>query len=99
MRAPGSMTTSLISASRVTAAVRPAADDDFPDAYTALGRNVDVHFKNCDFPVAGSPTMPMLISPRSLTPSCVVFGMTPTNIHKIPFLISVHPFTDGAIPF
>ena len=50
-------------------------------------------FKNWDFPVAGSPTMPMLISPRNLTPSCVVFGMPPTNIHKIPFLISVHPFT------
>lgn len=49
------------------------------------------YFKNCDLAVEGSPTMQLLISPRSRIPSGVVLGTPPNSINKIPRLISRWP--------
>ena len=39
IKAPASMVNSPVSSSLTTAAVRPAAEDAFPEVYTARGRN------------------------------------------------------------
>ena len=46
INAPASITKSDDSSSLTTAAVKPAADDAFPDVYTALGENSETCFKN-----------------------------------------------------
>lgn len=52
----------------VTLAVRPAALEDLPEVYTALGRNLDTYFRIWDLAQEGSPTIAMLMSPLKLIP-------------------------------
>src|SRR5437762_12656275 len=69
--APASIVNSPVSSSLTTAAVRPAAEDAFPEVYTARGRNPQTYLcqnillrgylRNCDFDVDGSPTIQTLI--------------------------------------
>ena len=51
-----------------TLAVSPAALEDLPDVYTALGRNEATYLRICDLPHEGSPTIATFISPRRLMP-------------------------------
>ena len=63
--------TLTVSESFITLAVKPAADDDFPDVYTHLGRKPCTYFKNCDFAQDGSPTIHTFKSPLNEVPSFV----------------------------
>ena len=47
MSAPASMVNSPVSSSFTTAAVRPAAEDAFPDVYTARGRKEQMYLGGC----------------------------------------------------
>ena len=83
--APASMQNSPLSSSRVTAAVRPAADEDLPLEYTARGSIEHTNLRNCDLAVDGSPTKQQLMSPRNLVPSrgeCLC--TPPKSISKMP---------------
>mmetsp|Transcript_27161 Transcript_27161/g.58201 ORF Transcript_27161/g.58201 Transcript_27161/m.58201 type:complete len:257 (-) Transcript_27161:3855-4625(-) len=62
--APDSMTNSLVSGSLTTDAVKPTADDPFPEVYTPLGDSLWTYPNSCDLDVPGSPTSRILMSPR-----------------------------------
>ena len=51
-----------------TVAVRPAAEDDLPEVYTARGRKPATYFRSWLLAHDGSPTMATLMSPRRLIP-------------------------------
>ena len=63
-KAPDSITSSRVSGSRTTDAVRPTADDPFPEVYTPLGDSLCTYPSSCDLLVPGSPTRRMFMSPR-----------------------------------
>ena len=79
INAPASMQNSPVSSSRVTVAVRPAAEDALPDAYTARGNIEHTNLRNCDLAVDGSPTRQQLMSPRSFVLSRGEVLCTPPN--------------------
>eukprot|EP00965_Chrysotila_dentata_P077849 2568244-Pleurochrysis_carterae.AAC.1 len=56
MSAPASMQNSPVSSSLVTEAVRPAAEEALPDAYTARGKIEQTYLRKLDLAVEGSPT-------------------------------------------
>mmetsp|Transcript_27946 Transcript_27946/g.41204 ORF Transcript_27946/g.41204 Transcript_27946/m.41204 type:complete len:236 (-) Transcript_27946:1951-2658(-) len=62
--APDSNTKSRVSGSRTIEAVRPTADDPFPEVYTPRGESLCTYPKSCDLDVPGSPHKRILISPR-----------------------------------
>ncbi len=51
-----------------TVAVRPAAEEDLPEVYTARGRNAATYFSSCDLAHEGSPTIATLMSPLKFIP-------------------------------
>ena len=51
-----------------TEAVSPAALEDLPEVYTALGRKPATYFRIWDLAQEGSPTMATLMSPLRLMP-------------------------------
>ena len=51
-----------------TEAVSPAALEDLPEVYTALGRKPATYFRIWDLAHEGSPTMATLMSPLKLMP-------------------------------
>ncbi len=53
----------------MTEAVRPAAEEPFPEVYTATGATFSTNFNNCDLAVPGSPRSKTLMSPRRVRPS------------------------------
>jgi hypothetical protein len=96
--APASIVGAPVSSSRATEAVRPAAVEALPLAYTARGRMEHTYFKNCDFAVEGSPTRQALMSPRSRVPSSGLDLCTPPiRRRRTPRLTSSCPKTVGAI--
>ena len=62
-------------ASRMTEAVSPAAEDPFPEVYTAMGAVLEANLRNCDLAVDGSPSRRTLMSPRRCVPSGILCGM------------------------
>ena len=97
IKAPASMQNSPVSTSFATVAVKPAADDDFPDVYTARGRNVLTYFRNCDLAQDGSPTTRTLMSPLRLIFSPVSLCTPPNNMSATARLMSTWPCTVGAM--
>ncbi len=97
IKAPASIANSPVSGSLYILAVNPAAVLPFPLVYIARGMYFYTNYKNKDFPVAGSPTMQMLMSPLNFNPSFVFLFTPPTNINSIPFFIYRLPKTVGAI--
>ena len=51
-----------------TEAVRPAAEEDLPEVYTARGRKLATYLSICDLAQEGSPMMAPLMSPLRLMP-------------------------------
>ena len=51
-----------------TDAVRPAAEEERPEVYTARGRKAATYLSSCDLAQEGSPTIATLMSPRRLMP-------------------------------
>ena len=60
-----------------TEAVRPAAEDDLPEVYTARGRKLATYLSICDLAQEGSPTMATLMSPLRLMPCTNAGRMIP----------------------
>lgn len=57
--------------SRITlkaATVSPALDEPTPVVNIDLGHTFHANLSNCDFPVPGSPTNNICVSPRTLIP-------------------------------
>jgi hypothetical protein len=59
-----------------------------------LGTNCEANFMSCDFPVPGSPTQSMWMSPRTRVASCST-GTPPTSISRRASLASNAPQRDG----
>lgn len=55
--------------SRITDAVKPAAELPLPEVYTAIGATLSTNFNNCDLAVPGSPKRSTLMSPLRVKPS------------------------------
>ena len=51
-----------------TDAVRPAAEEERPEVYTARGRKAATYLSSCDLAQEGSPTIATFMSPRRLMP-------------------------------
>ena len=83
--------------SRITEAVRPAAEDPLPDVYTAIGATLSTNFNSCDLAVPGSPSSKMLMSPLRVKPSGNLFLDPPNSRQAIAFLMSLKPQMDGAM--
>ena len=49
--------------------MRPAADEPFPEVYTAMGAILSTYLRNCDLATLGSPNSNTLMSPRRRMPS------------------------------
>jgi len=79
----------------MTDAVRPAADDAFPEVYTARGMKPLTYLRNCDLAVEGSPTMHTLMSPRRFALVRVTLCTPPSSMRSTPFLTSSCPKTVG----
>lgn len=94
--APASIANSPVSGSFTTDAVSPAADDALPEVYTARGMNWQVHLRNWDLAVDGSPTAHTLTSPRRWMPSAVRLCTPPMSISSTPRFTSSCPHTAGA---
>jgi hypothetical protein len=93
--APASIANSLLSGSLTTDAVRPAAVDALPLAYTARGRKPATYLSSWLLAVDGSPMMATLMSPRSDVPSSVRLCTPPNSISRIACLIASWPYTEG----
>lgn len=65
----------------MTEAVSPAAEDPFPEVYTAMGAVLDANFRNCDLAVDGSPSRSTLMSPRRCVPSGILCAIHQCSTH------------------
>mmetsp|Transcript_5151 Transcript_5151/g.21026 ORF Transcript_5151/g.21026 Transcript_5151/m.21026 type:complete len:207 (-) Transcript_5151:272-892(-) len=85
------------SESLTTDAVKPAAEDPFPEVYTQMGAVFSTNLRNCDLAVDGSPINRTLTSPRNFAPSCVVFLEPEKSNDATAALMSSAPKMAGAI--
>ena len=72
----GSTCTALPLPSRMTEAVRPAADDPLPEVYTQMGAVFSTNLRNCDLAVDGSPIRSTLTSGRGLHSSTLSLNLS-----------------------
>ena len=86
-----STTKFLVAASRMTEAVRPAAEDPLPDVYTAMGATLSTNLRSCDLAVPGSPRRRTLMSPLRVRPSGRIFLEPPKRRQETTFLMSSEP--------
>lgn len=80
--------TLTVTGSRCTEAVKPAAEEPFPEVYTDIGETFSTNFNNCDLAVPGSPSSKTLMSPLSLAPSGKSFLEPPMRRQVTAFLMS-----------
>ena len=85
------------SESLTTDAVKPAAEDPFPEVYTQIGAVFSTNLRNCDLAVDGSPINRTLTSPLNFAPSCVVFLEPEKRSDATAALMSSAPKIAGAI--
>jgi len=86
MAPPSSLNSPFMSLT--TLAVSPAALLPLPLVYTDTGATRSTNLRNWDLAVEGSPSMSMLMSPRSRMPSGRRFHRPPSSRHRMAFLMS-----------
>mmetsp|Transcript_41672 Transcript_41672/g.79645 ORF Transcript_41672/g.79645 Transcript_41672/m.79645 type:complete len:456 (+) Transcript_41672:753-2120(+) len=97
--APACNVFSLVPGSRMMEAVSPAAEDPFPEVYTAMGAVLCTNFRSWDLAVDGSPSSSTLTSPRRRTPSGRILRAPPKSRQATAALTSSTPKMAGAILF
>mmetsp|Transcript_98458 Transcript_98458/g.211049 ORF Transcript_98458/g.211049 Transcript_98458/m.211049 type:complete len:235 (-) Transcript_98458:726-1430(-) len=94
--APASRLNSLLPASLIIAAVRPAPLEPRPVVLTASSDTFITKRSICDFPQEGSPMRRTLISPRKWVPLERFFSVPPTICKSNPSFTFSWPQIDGA---
>ena len=84
-KAPPSIWNYPVELSLVILAVRPAAEDPFPEVYTAMEAVCSTNLRNCDLAVDGSPISNMFISPLRRVWSGRCFLDPPNSMQAIAF--------------
>lgn len=67
------ITSLTVAGSLTTEAVRPAADEPFPEVYTPIGDTCSTNLSSWDLAVPGSPNSSMFMSPLRFNPSGILF--------------------------
>ena len=77
--------------SLTAAAVSPAAEADFPDAYIPLGASMLMYLRSCDLATPGSPMSRMCMSPLITVPSSISLWQPPKSWRAMAFLTESRP--------